>query len=182
MSTTTTEGRTALPVGSWNLDPAHSRVEFSIAYMGGSFRGTFQPFEAQLEVDENGATSLTGKARTDSVQVNDENLNTHLQSPDFFDAERAPELTFAATGVTREANRVTVDGELTIRGASQPVTLEGTLVEVVDAYERERLTLDVAGRIDRTAFGIAWNVPLPSGQPALADDVALSAELFFIKG
>ena len=183
MSTTTAESGTTLPVGAWKLDPAHSRVEFSVAYMGGSFRGSFQPFEAQLDVDDDGTAALAGKARAESVQVNDENLNAHLQSPDFFDAERAPELTFTATGIARSDNWVSIEGNLVVRGAAQPVTLEGTLVEgVVDAYERERLTLNLAGRIDRTAFGIAWNLPLPSGEPALANDVDLSAELFFIKG
>jgi polyisoprenoid-binding protein YceI len=183
MSTTITESATTLPVGTWLLDPAHSRVEFAVKYMGGSFRGTFQPFEAQLDVTGDRPASLAGKARAESIQVNDENLNAHLQSPDFFDAERAPELTFSADSIARDGNHITVEGELAIRGSVQPVTLEGTLVDgVVDAYERERLILDLAGRIDRTAFGIAWNMPLPSGEPALANDVDLSAELFFIKG
>jgi polyisoprenoid-binding protein YceI len=183
MSITTTESSTTLPVGAWQLDPAHSRVEFAITYMGGSFRGTFQPFEAQLDVAADGTASLEGKARAEGIQVNDENLNAHLQSPDFFDAERTPELTFAASGVARSGNRITVDGDLAIRGTAQPLTLEGTLVDgVVDAYDRERLTLNLTGRIDRTAFGIAWNLPLPSGEPALANDVDLSAELFFVKG
>jgi polyisoprenoid-binding protein YceI len=182
MSIATTESTTALPVGTWQLDAAHSRVEFSIKYMGGSFRGTFQPFEAQLDAAEDGTASLAGKARAESIQVNDENLNAHLQSPDFFDAERTPELTFSANTIARSGDRVTAQGELVIRGNAQPVTLEGTLVEgVVDAYNRERLTLNLAGRVDRTAFGIAWNMPLPSGEPALANDVDLSAELFFIK-
>jgi polyisoprenoid-binding protein YceI len=182
MSITTTESAATLPVGTWQLDPAHSRVEFSVDYMGGSFRGTFQPFEAQLQVAEDGAASLAGKARAESIQVNDENLNAHLQTPDFFDVERTPELTFSANTVERSGDGVSVDGELTIRGTTQPVRLEGTLVEVVDAYERERITLQLAGRVDRTAFGIAWNMPLPSGEPALANDVDLSAQLFFVKG
>lgn len=182
MSITTTEHAVSLPVGSWQLDPAHSRVEFSIDYMGGSFRGTFQPFEAQLEVAEDGAASLSGKARAESIQVNDENLNAHLQTPDFFDAERTPELTFSAKSVERSGDKLAVEGELSIRGNAQPLRLEGTLVEgVVDAYNRERLTLNLTGRVDRTAFGIAWNMPLPSGEPALANDVDLSAHLFFVK-
>jgi polyisoprenoid-binding protein YceI len=181
MSITTTENAVSLPVGSWQLDPAHSRVEFSIDYMGGSFRGTFQPFEAQLDVAGDGTASLTGKARAESIQVNDENLNAHLQGPDFFDAERTPELAFSANAVERSGDKLAVDGELTIRGNTQPVKLEGTLVEVVDAYERARLTLNLTGRVDRSAFGLAWNMPLPSGEPALANDVDLSAQLFFIK-
>jgi polyisoprenoid-binding protein YceI len=182
MSITTTENTVSLPVGSWQLDPAHSRVEFSVDYMGGSFRGTFQPFEAQLEVAGDGTASLSGKARAESIQVNDEILNALLQTPDFFDAERTPELTFSANGVERSGDKLAIDGELTIRGNTQPIRLEGTLVEgVVDAYNRERLTFKLTGHVDRTAFGIAWNMPLPSGEPALANDVDLSAQLFLVK-
>ena len=180
MSTTTTE--TALPVGTWQLDPAHSRVEFSVAYMGGRFRGTFQPFEAALEVGDDGAATLQGKARAESIQVNDENLNAHLQGPDFFDAERSPEISFSSKNVNVENGRIVVDGELTIRGNSHPVELEGTVVgPLTDPYGRERITLELSSKIDRTTFGIEWNTPLPSGEQALMNDVALTAELFFIK-
>ncbi len=177
-----TSQATAVPVGTWQLDPAHSRVEFALDYMGGTFRGTFQPFEAELRVSENGGASLRGKARAEGVQVNDENLNTHLLSPDFFDAERAPELSFSSSDLRRDGDRIVVEGELTIRGVSRPVTLEGTIAgPLTDAYNRERVTLDLSGKVDRTAFGIEWNMPLPSGEQALENEVDLSAQLYFIK-
>jgi polyisoprenoid-binding protein YceI len=180
MSTTSTE--TKLPVGTWQLDPAHSRAEFSIVYMGGTFRGTFQPFEAELEVGDDDKATLAGKARAESIQVNDENLNAHLQTPDFFDTERFPEISFSSKNVSIQDGHILVDGELTIRGQAQPVKLEGTIVgPLTDGYGRERITLELSSKIDRTAFGIDWNMPLPSGEPALTNDVVLSAELFFIK-
>ena len=188
MSTTTTSTTvsTTLPAGTWQLDPAHSRVEFALDYMGGTFRGTFQPFEAELHVSEDGSedggASLNGRARAESVQVNDENLSAHLLSPDFFDAERAPELSFSSNDLRREGDTIVVEGELAIRGVSKPVTLEGTIAgPLTDGFGRERVTLTLSGKVDRTAFGIEWNMPLPSGEQALQNEVDLSAQLYFIK-
>src|SRR5207248_7154033 len=85
----------AAPAGSWNLDPVHSRVEFEVRYLAGTFKGEFHQIGAELTVDAERA-SLEGTAKVASVDVKDENLSAHLQSPDFFDAERHPELRFAA--------------------------------------------------------------------------------------
>src|SRR5690242_12313633 len=89
----TIETTTALPVGAWNVDPVHSQVGFAVEYVVGTFRGSFSPVDAKLDVAEDGAATLSGKAPVSGVKVQDENLEAHLQSPDFFDAERAPEIT-----------------------------------------------------------------------------------------
>jgi polyisoprenoid-binding protein YceI len=180
--TTPTETRSALPTGTWQLDPAHSQVGFAVEYMVGTFRGTFSPVEGRFEVAEDGAAMLWGRARAESVQVQDENLEAHLQSPDFFDAERTPELAFEAKDIRRDGDSLTVKGELAIRGVSQPLELVGTITDpITDPYGRERIGLRLEGTVDRTSFGINWNNPLPSGEPALANDVTLSAELYFVK-
>jgi polyisoprenoid-binding protein YceI len=180
--TTSTQTRATLPTGTWQLDPAHSQVGFAVEYMVGTFRGTFSPLEGELEVSEDGTAKLSGRARAESVQVQDENLEAHLQSPDFFDAERAPELTFEASDIRRDGDDLTLNGELTIRGATQPIELKGTIKDpITDPYGRERIGITLEGSVDRTSFGINWNNPLPSGEPALANDVKLSAELYFVK-
>jgi polyisoprenoid-binding protein YceI len=182
MSTVVEISSEALPLGTWHADAVHSHVGFAIEYNGGTFRGTFSPFAATLVVDEDGGATLSGTAPVAGVHVQDENLTAHLQSPDFFDAERAPELRFASRSIFRSGRDVTVAGELTIRGATQPVELRGTVGEpLVDAYGRDRFALELAGSIDRTQFGIDWNLPLPDGRPALANEVELTAELFFVK-
>lgn len=174
--------RTTLPAGTWTADPVHSQVGFALAYMGGTFRGTFSPFEATLAVAEDGTASLRGATRAASVQVQDENLEAHLQSPDFFDAERTPEIRFSADDVARHDDEVVIRGALEIRGVSQPVELRGQVAEdIVDAYGKERLRLSVEGTLDRGDFGLDWNMPLPSGEPALATEVALTAELSFVR-
>ena len=180
--TTTTENRTALPVGTWRLDAAHSQVGFAVDYMVGTFRGTFSPVEGALEVAENGSARLHGRTESAAIKVQDENLEAHLQSPDFFDAERTPELAFEAKDIARDGDNLTVNGHLTIRGVEQPVELRGTIADpITDPYGQERIGLKLEGAVDRTSFGLNWNNPLPTGEPALANEVSLSAELYFVK-
>jgi polyisoprenoid-binding protein YceI len=180
---TLTHTQEALPTGTWNGDPVHSHVGFSIGYASGIFRGTFAPFEARLDVDADGNATLVGEARADSVHVLDENLTAHLLAPDFFDAERAPLLRFASTDISRSGSDLSVAGELTIKGISVPVEIKGTVGDpFLYADGSERLPLTLEATVDRRTFGIDWNMELPNGQPALANDVTLTAELFLVKG
>jgi polyisoprenoid-binding protein YceI len=179
MSTIT---NTKLPTGTWDVDTAHSHVGFAVPYLGGSFRGSFSPVEASLVVAEDGAVKLTGSAPVEGIKVQDENLQTHLLSPDFFDAERAPKIEFTASNVEQAGNDVKIDGELTIKGNTRAVELTGTVGDpITDAYGRERIRVTLETTVDRTDFDLNWNVPLPTGEPALGNDVTLTAELFFTK-
>ena len=111
---------TIAPAGTWMLDPVHSRVDFEVSYLAGTFKGEFHEIGAELAVDGERA-SLTGTAQVASVDVRDENLSAHLHSPDFFDAERHPELRFAAHDIRLDGHgKVAVDGELAIKGITSP--------------------------------------------------------------
>jgi polyisoprenoid-binding protein YceI len=172
-----TESRTALPTGTWALDPVHSTIGFELPYLAGTFRGQFTDVEAKLTAD-----SLTGSARVASIDVKDENLAAHLQSPDFFDAERYPELSFESRDLESENGRLIARGDITIRGITKPLELGGTISEpLTDAYGRDRVGIQLETTVDRTEFGVNWNMPLPSGEPSLPNDVKLVAELYFVK-
>ena len=180
--TTALETQTTLPAGTWTLDPTHSHVGFAVDYMVGTFRGTFSPVRATLEVAEDGTAILTGSAPVNGVRVQDEHLAAHLQSPDFFDVERAPQISFRSTRIERSGSEITIAGELAIRGVTRPLTLTGTLGEPAeDPFGGVRFVLRLEGTIDRTDFGIDWNNQLPSGEPALANGVELTAELSLVK-
>ena len=172
--------RQTLPTGTWQVDSTHSHVGFGVEYTGGTFRGSFSPVEGALEVDESGQATLSGRAKAESVKVQDENLMAHLLAPDFFDAERAPEIRFGSQELRRHGDLVEGGGELTIRGIAKPVEFRGTISDPIDhPMGGQRLGLKLAATIDRRDFGIDWNLPLPSGEPALANDVAIEAELYF---
>ena len=171
------------PAGAWAADPVHSNVSFEIGYSGvNTFRGGFTDFQAILSGGETPA--LEGSAKVASVDVKDEQLNGHLQAPDFFDAERYPEISFRATELRRlDDNRVEGSGELTIKGVTQPVALSGKIAAApqTDPFGRERLGLSLETAIDRTQYGVSWNAPNQSGGDYLANDVKLLAELAFVK-
>ena len=173
----TTETRQALPTGTWNADPVHSDIGFSIEYMAGTFRGTFAKFGAAIADGE-----LTGFADVASIQVKDPNLEAHLQSPEFFDAERHPQLTFRSREIRRFDDEITIEGEITIKGTRQPIEIRGTITDPIgDPFGNERFGLKLETKVDRTEFGIVWNNPLPTGEPALSNEVNLAAELQFVK-
>jgi polyisoprenoid-binding protein YceI len=173
--------QTTIPAGTWNLDPVHSTVGFEVDYLAGTFRGQFRHAQAQLALGDSGAR-IEGTAEVASVDVKDENLAAHLQSPDFFDAERHPRLTFVADEIDLDGDTVTAPGEITIKGVAKPVEVTGTLsAPIADAYGNERLGLKLSARVDRSDFGLNWNAPLPTGDPALADDVTILAELQLVK-
>jgi polyisoprenoid-binding protein YceI len=163
----------ALPAGTWSVDRVHSTIGFAVGYMAGTFTGTFSDFD--VDVSDG---SLTGSAKVASVQVKDTNLEGHLQSPEFFDAERHPELTFRSNSIERNGEQLTIEGEIAIKGHTEPVQITGTVSEPIpDPYGGTRFGLKLETTIERDRFGISWNNPLPNGQPALSNDVVLTAEL-----
>ena len=165
-----TIAKQSIPTGTWAADPVHSNVSFEVAYAGtNTFRGSFRDFTATLADGR-----LEGAAKVASVDVKDEQLNGHLQTPDFFDAERFPEITFRATDLER--------GELTIKGVTKPVELTAAVSEPnVDPFGRERVGVKLETSVDRNEYGVSWNAPNQGGGNYLGDDVKLIAELALVK-
>jgi polyisoprenoid-binding protein YceI len=168
-----------IPQGTWALDTTHSSASFSVKHMVvATFRGRFEDFDATLTVGEDGDASLLGVVQADSIVVKDENLQAHLKSPDFFDTERTPEIRFASTAIRRDGDELVVDGDLTIKGRTQRVEARGTITDpVITLGDAEKIGLTLEAIVDRTAFGLDWNAPLPKGGFALANDVTLLVEL-----
>jgi polyisoprenoid-binding protein YceI len=174
MSTTT-----AL-AGTFNADPVHSSFGFAVKYQNVSnFRGTLGDVAATFADGK-----LEGTAQVESISiVTPEQFRAHVLSADFFDAENHPTVTFTSTDVTlNEDATATVNGELTIRGVTQPVTATGTWqAPSADAFGNTRAHLQLDTTIDRTAFGLNWNMPLPAGGNALANDVTLTVDIALVQ-
>ena len=133
----------------WNVDTTHALVEFSVKHMlVANFRGGFDTFDVTL--DESG---LRGTVDVASVDVSEPNLNGHLLSPDFFDAERNPQLSFTSNAIRVSDGRLDIDGELTIKGVTRPVKIAGTASgPATHAFDgTSRLGLELETVIDRTA-------------------------------
>ena len=161
--------------GTFAADPVHSHVGFEVSYAVATFSGEVTDFTATL-VDGH----LEGSAKIDSIRLKDENLTAHVLSPEFFDAERHPVLTFSGD-LVRNGDKATIDGEITMKGITQPAKLEGTIVgPTVDHFGATRIGLKLETVVDRTAFDMKWNMPLPNGEPALGNEVTLKADLTLV--
>jgi polyisoprenoid-binding protein YceI len=173
---------TVIPAGTWTIDPVHSTVEFEVEHAGiatvkgrapvisGTIRGGAEP-------------AIEGTVDVASMTTFDETRDAHLQTPDFFDAARYPQIRFVSSEVASRDGGLVVRGDLTIRGVTKTVELRGTFRgTTVDAYGNERIGLDLKGTVDRTMFGVSWNAPLPGGGYLLPDEIPLSGSFSALKG
>jgi polyisoprenoid-binding protein YceI len=181
MSTATS---TAIAPGSYDRDPIHSSVTFTVRHFGaGKFRGSFGDFDATLTVGDGGELALTGVVKVDSVQVKEPRLEGHLKAPDFFDAERYPQFTFNSTSFeAADDGTLSVDGDLTIKGITKNVHATGEINYTADdGYGNQRAGVELSTTINRKEFGVSFDATLPGGQAVAADDVTLNVELELIK-
>ncbi|MGH2713611.1 MAG: YceI family protein [Thermoleophilaceae bacterium] len=161
-------------MGTWNTDKLHSSVRFEVEHMGASIFGAgFRDFEASVVSGPDGA-ELRGTARVESFEVQDEQLRPHVMSPEFLDVERHPELTFRSTALRPDGDELVAEGQLTIRGTTRDVEARGRVGKPVeDPYGSQRLALTLGTVVDRTEFGLGWQMDLPGGGVALANEVKL---------
>lgn len=178
MSLTVTKAGAEIAPGTYAVDQSHSHAGFAVEHAGISeFRGSFSPIAARLTASEDGLR-LEGAVRVDAISVDDENIRPHLLSPEFFDAERNPEVRFESTEFSGAPDDLRVTGDLSMAGFSLPVEATGSLRGPVPGPGgSEKLALHLEAQIDRTRFGMNWQMEMPGGAPALANDVRLVVDL-----
>ncbi len=167
-------------VGTWTLDPAHSEVSFTVKHMKISkVRGKFEKFETTIVTAENPEDS-TIEAIIDVASVNtgQEARDNHLRTSDFFLVEEHPQLIFRSTSIEVDGDDFTIEGNLTLRGVTQPVTLKGEFGGIVtDDYGQVRAGATASTKINRHDFGVSWNAALEAGGFTLGDDVTINLNL-----
>jgi polyisoprenoid-binding protein YceI len=140
-------------------------------------RGSFNLFSASGETDEKTGlpTKLSMEIDATSVSTNNEQRDGHLKSPDFFDTEKFPKITFTSTKISGTPAELTIVGDLTIRGVTKPITLTGELSSAMkDPWGLQRRSIEVAGKIKRSEFGLTWNQALEMGGVLVSDEVKLT--------
>jgi polyisoprenoid-binding protein YceI len=165
--------------GTWVADPIHSTASFAIKHMiVSTFRTRFKQIDATLEA-EGDDVRLTGTVPVESIDIEQPDFRAHLMSPDFFDAENHPNITFVSTTFRRgEGESIDVDGDLTVKGVTRPVTASGILVgPAVNVASAEVVGIELQTTLDKNDFNLNWNAPLPKGGFAISDDVTLSVHL-----
>ena len=171
-------------VGTWSIDAAHTSVEFAVRHlMISTVKGRFGEVAGTVALG-----SDLADARVDvtinaaSVDTRQPDRDAHLRSPDFFDAERFPTLSFKSTRVTRDGDHVKVEGDLTIRGTTRPVTLRVTEEgRTRDPWGGERIGFSATTKINRRDFGLTWNQVLETGGIAVGDEIKISLDVELVK-
>jgi polyisoprenoid-binding protein YceI len=168
-----------LTAGSYTIDPAHSEVTFTIRHLMSKVRGSFTDFSGELTVAEDLALSaVTADIRTASVDTRQADRDAHLRSAEIFDVEKYPGLRFASTGVRGHGDRFLVDGELTVRDVTRPVTLEVEFNGTgTDPWGGSRAGFSASTQISRKEFGVEFNVPLQGDKVLLGDKVDVQLEV-----
>jgi polyisoprenoid-binding protein YceI len=164
-----------IPEGTWKIDPVWSALGFEVKKIGlATIKGRALGFEGSITGGVEPA--IEGTVAVSSLTTFDETRDGHLHSPDFFDAERYPEITFRSTSVGQRGDELVVRGELTIKGETRPVELRGSFAGTgIDPAGNQRIVVDLSTTIDRTDFGINWNAPVPGGGLILPNEVLLTA-------
>lgn len=166
--------------GTWILDPSHSEVTFSVRHMMISkVRGTFGMKEATLIAPENPLEArVEAKVDVTSVDTKDENRDAHLRSADFFDTETFPTMEFVSTGARVEDGDFIVDGDLTIRGITKPVSFEFEFGGFgKDPYGNYKAGASAKTVINREDFGLTWNAALETGGVLVGKEITIGLDL-----
>jgi polyisoprenoid-binding protein YceI len=168
-----------LTTGTWNIDPAHSEVTFSIRHLMSKVRGSFSDFSGQVIIGDDVATSTaSAEIKVASVDTRNADRDTHVRSADIFDAETHPVMTFTTNGVRLEGGDAFVDGELEIKGVRRPVSLAVEFNGVgEDPWGGTRAGFSATTSVNRKDFGLEFNVPLQGDKVLLGDKVEIQLEV-----
>ena len=180
MTDTTTLDIPGYRAGTWTLDPAHSEVGFVVRHMMISkVRGAFGIKEATLIAPENPLeASVQAHVDASSIDTKDEGRDGHLRSADFLDVENFPTIDFVSTGVRVEDGEMLVDGNLTIRGTTRPVTFEFDFGGFGnDPWGNYKAGATAKTVINREDFGLTWNTALEAGGVLVGKDVTITLDL-----
>lgn len=170
----------------WKIDPAHSEIQFKVKHlMITTVTGYFKTFDLNVETeteDFNTAKKIEFTADIDSIDTNNQQRDAHLKSADFFDAENHNQLKFVGKKFESNGDEAILDGDLTIRGVTKPLTLKVELGgTVVDPYGQHKAGFTVAGKISRKEFGLTWNAMTEAGHVVVSDEIKIHAEVQLVK-
>jgi polyisoprenoid-binding protein YceI len=172
-----------LPAGAWKIDPIHSSIEFQVKHLGiATVKGQFTDFEGTLDVTPDGLDAY-GSVDVASVDTREDQRDAHLRSPDFFDVENHPQITFKSTAVRPLGDdEFEVEGDFTIRGITKPLKLVGVLEGTeTDPQGNERVGLSASASINRSDYDMKFNMALGSGNVVVGEKVKILIDISAVK-
>ena len=175
----------AAPV-TLEADPNHSTVGFSVKHMVvTTVRGQFPRFSSTLNwnKDDPSRSAIELKVDPSSINTNNEKRDGHLKSPDFFDVQKCPEMTFKSNRIEKSGDKYKVTGDLTMHCVTKPVTLEASFTDqpIKSPFGTSVYPASATGKLKRSEWGLMWNKALESGGAMVSDDVNLDLEFEFLQ-
>lgn len=169
----------------WAVDPTHSELQFKVKHlMISTVTGSFKNFNANLETqgDDFSTAKISFDGEVNSVNTNNTDRDNHLKSPDFFDVEKFPKMTFTSTGVEKDGDDFVVTGDLTIRDVTKSIKLNAEFGGIItDPWGNVKAGFNLNSKINRTDFGLTWNAALEAGGVMVSNDVKILGEFEFVK-
>lgn len=171
---------------TWKVDPTHSEVQFKVKHlMITTVTGYFKTFNLDVETENEDFTTakrVEFTADVDSIDTNNQQRDTHLKSDDFFNAEQYNQIRFVGKRYEAAEEGARLQGELTIRGITKPMTVNVEFAGiVVDPYGQTKAGFTVEGKISRKEFGLKWSAVTEAGQVVVSDDVRFHCEIQLVK-
>ena len=170
----------------WSLDPMHSEINFKVKHMMiANVSGSFNKFtiEASTEGNDFAKSAIHFTAETASIDTNNEQRDGHLRSPEFFDAEKFPQIKFDSTSLEKKnEEEFLLHGHLTVKDQTKPVTMTVHFGGIgKDPYGNTKAGFTVEGKINRKDFGLSWNAPLETGGVLVGEELKIQAEIQMLK-
>jgi polyisoprenoid-binding protein YceI len=171
--------------GLWSIDSNHSSISFKVRHHAvATFRSNFHGITGSYDGEANRLTGEVGVANVELTGL--DRLKGHILTPDFFNAEEFPTFSFASTSIANDGGQLTVEGEITLRGVTKPITAKGSFIGPLRIHGKdggitERLGIDLTTTIDRREFGINFNNEVTEGVVNLGWDVEIEAALEFVR-
>ena len=169
-----------VPAGTWQIDPSHSGVNFSVRHMMVSkVRGAFGSFAGTISIPTTPSTQPSRRRSTWPRSTrSDDTRDEHLRSTDFFDVANSPTITFRSTRLEQVGGGYRLHGDLTIKGTTRPISLDLDVGGVgQDPWGNTRLGVSASGSLNRKDFGLTWNAPLETGGVLVGDKINLDLEV-----
>ncbi|WP_418604568.1 YceI family protein [Hwangdonia sp.] len=168
----------------WAIDPAHSEITFKVKHlMISNVKGEFRTFQADIDGEDFTKSTISAYIDASSISTNNNDRDTHIKSPDFFEVEKYPEITFVSTSLKKvDDNAFELIGNLTIKGVTKEIKLDTEFGGFMkDPYGNEKAGFSINGKLNRKDFGLNWNAALEAGGVMVGNEIKINAEVQFVK-
>lgn len=168
----------------WAIDPTHSEITFKVKHlMISNVKGEFKTFQATIDGEDFTNSTISANIDASSISTNNDDRDAHLKSPDFFEVEKYPEITFVSTSIKKvDDDEFKLVGDLTIKGITKEIILDTEFGGYMkDPYGNEKAGFSINGKLNRKDFGLNWNSALEAGGVMVANEIKINAEVQFVK-